>query len=102
MIHVLATIQTTASDRDKLIAAFEKLRPQVLAEPGCFEYVTAIDLATPLDAQSPLRDDVVMMIEKWESLKHLEDHLAAPHMDAFREANSGIIKGLTLQVLSPA
>lgn len=102
MIHVVAAITTTAEGRDQLIAAFKQLIPQVRAEQGCLEYDTAVDLATGLPTQAPVRHDVLMVVEKWESLDALKAHLDAPHMVAFREANAHLLKGLSLQVLTPA
>lgn len=101
MIHVIAAISTTPEGRDELIAAFAKLIPLVRAEQGCIEYSTAIDLATGLPTQAPTRDDVLVVVEKWESLEALQVHLDAPHMIAFREANAHLLKGLSLQVLAP-
>jgi quinol monooxygenase YgiN len=101
VIHVLATITATAGNRQALIAAFDKLRPEVLAEAGCIEYGTAVNMPTPIAAQQPLDDDTLMVVEKWASLDHLQAHLAAPHMEAFRTAHAGLIAGIVLQVLAP-
>lgn len=101
MIHVIAALTTTPGKRANLIAAFDKLRPEVLAEEGCIEYGTAVDVATPIGAQEPLRDDVLMVVEKWESIAALEAHLAAPHMEQFRTNTADIVTGISLQVLEP-
>ena len=101
MIHVIATLNTAPGKRDELIAAFNQLAPQVHAEQGCIEYGTAVDVATPIGAQEPLRENVVMVVEKWESIAALEAHLAAPHMDEFRTSMSEVITGISLQILEP-
>ncbi|WP_442484338.1 putative quinol monooxygenase [Aeoliella sp. SH292] len=101
MIHVIATITTQPGKRDELIAAFKKLAPEVHAEDGCIEYGTAVDIATPIAAQVSLRDDVVTVVEKWESIPALEAHLAAPHMEAFRNSMGDVITGISIQVLEP-
>lgn len=102
MIHVLAAISTAPGKRDQLLAAFKELAPKVHAEEGCIEYRTAVDVATPLGAQVALRDNVVVVIEKWESILDLEAHLAAPHMEEFRKSMSDVITDISLQVLQPA
>lgn len=102
MIHVIAALSTAPGKRDQLIEAFQSLAPQVHAEEGCIEYATAVDVATPIDAQAPLRDDVLMVVEKWESIEALEAHLSAPHMEAFRSEHGDLITGISLQVLEPA
>lgn len=102
MIHVIAALSSAPGKRDELIAAFEKLAPEVHAEEGCIEYGTAVDVETPIGAQEPLRGDVLMVVEKWESIAALEAHLAAPHMEKFRSDTADIVTGLSLQVLKPA
>lgn len=101
MIHVIAALTTAPGKRDELIAAFRELIPQVHAERGCIEYGTAVDVATPIDAQGPLREDVLMVVEKWESIAALEAHLAAPHMDRFFAAMADILTDIRVQVLEP-
>ncbi len=103
MIHVIAALSTAPGRRNDLLALFAKLSPTVHAEEGCMEYGTAIDRATPFgEMQEPIRDDVVVVIEKWESMEALQAHLAAPHMVEFRSKTSEIVTGLKLQVLQPA
>ncbi len=102
MIHVIATLSTAPGKRDELIAAFQQLPPKVRAEQGCIEYGATMDVATPIAAQQPLRDEVVVVVEKWEGIPALEAHLAAPHMEEFRSAMSQVISGIALQVLQPA
>lgn len=102
MIHVIATLTTVPGKRDQLIAAFKELAPKVHAEQGCIEYGAAVDVATPIGAQQPLRDDVLMVVEKWESISALEAHLAAPHMEEFRASMGEVITDISLQILTPA
>jgi quinol monooxygenase YgiN len=101
MIHVIATIQTATGRRDDFLAAFGELVPDVLAEAGCIEYGPAIDLSTAASSQ-PARDDVVMVIEKWQSVDALLAHLKAPHMVRYRDRMKDIVKGVDIRVLEPA
>ena len=80
MIHVIASIEIQSGERDAFLEAFHEIVAPVRAEQGCIEYGPAIDLATDIPAQSPVRSDVVTVVEKWESLEHLKAHLDAPHM----------------------
>lgn len=102
MIHVIAAITTAPGKRDELISAFNALSPKVHAEQGCIEYNTAVDVATNIGANAPLREDLLMVIEKWESVEDLEAHLAAPHMDEFRSSMAEVITSIKLQILEPA
>ena len=102
MIRLIATIETAAGRRDNFLAIFRRLVPKVLAENGCIEYAPAVDLPTSIKAQRPPRDDVVIVIEAWESVEALEQHLVAPHMLEYRRSVEGLVKHVDLQVLTPA
>ena len=102
MIHVIATITAKPGKRPQLIAAYEKLVPEVLAEQGCLAYGPAVDVDSGLSAQPAVRPDVVVIVEQWQTLDSLRAHLEAPHMIAFREANGPIIVSFEFSVLQPA
>ena len=102
MIHVIATIELHPNRRDDFLAEFRKIVPLVLAEPGCLEYGPAVDAPTDIPAQHFRGADVVTIVEKWESVGHLEQHLVAPHMHAYRPKVKEMITKTTLVILSPA
>jgi quinol monooxygenase YgiN len=102
MIHVLATIELQPNQRQAFLAEFHKLMPKVRAEQGCLEYGPAVEITTPISIQSPPRADIVLVIEKWDSVAALEAHLAAPHMADYRAATAEMVRSVTLQVLEPA
>jgi len=102
MIHVIATIELNEGCRNAFLDEFHKLVPDVLAEDGCLEYGPTVDVETDLPPQLPLRDDVVTIMEKWESVDALKEHLGQPHMAEYKEATQDLTKGVTLQVLQPA
>lgn len=102
MVHVIARIESRPGKRAELLSEFHKIVPQVHAEDGCIEYGPAIDVDSGIAAQQPLGPDAFLVIEKWESLDHLQAHLAAPHMAAYREAVQDLVDRVTLHVLSPA
>ena len=102
MIHVIAVIEVAAGRRAEFLAEFQKLVPLVHAEQGCLEYGPAVDAQTDLAVQKPMGPNVVVVVEKWESLQALEAHLAAPHMAAYREQVKELVTGATIHVLEPA
>ena len=102
MIHVIATIELKPGTRDDFLAEFHRLVPLVLAEVGCLDYGPTADVASGLSAQGPVRPDVVTVVERWSSLDHLRDHLAAPHMASYREKVKDFVVGTTLAILEPA
>ena len=76
--------------------------PHVLAEDGCVRYEPSVDVSTGIPVQGELRDDVITVVESWESLGHLQAHLTAPHMASYRERVKDLVIGASLQVVSPA
>jgi quinol monooxygenase YgiN len=101
MIYVIATVEVRPGKRDAFLTEFHKNIQNVRAEKGCLEYGPTVDVKTDIKAQIPLRDNVVTIVEKWESLQALQTHLVAPHMTAYRERVKDIVAGVTLQILEP-
>ncbi len=102
MIHVIATIEVKPGKRDAFLAEFHRIMPLVHAEAGCIEYGPSVDVASGLLMQGPLRENIAVIIEKWESLAALKAHTQAPHMAEYRVAVKDLVVGVTLQVLQPA
>lgn len=101
MIHVIALIEVTPGRRDEFLAKFRDLVPKVRAEKGCLEYGPTVDLPSALTAQTPVGDHMVVVVEKWDSVQALEDHLAAPHVLAYRQTVEDIVVDVTIHVLEP-
>ena len=101
MIFVIATIEVKPGKREAFLAEFHRNVPNVRAEKGCVEYGPTVDAKTDIKAQIPLRENVVTIVEKWESLQALHAHLAAPHMATYRERVKDYVAGVTLQILEP-
>src|SRR5436305_1536202 len=102
MIHVIATIEVVPGRREAVLAEFHRIVPLVRAEDGCLDYGPAVDVASGIPAQIPLRADVLTIVEKWASLDALHAHSQAPHMQEYRVRVKDLVKRLTLQILEPA
>lgn len=102
MIHVIATIEVAAGKRAAFLAEFHRIVPPVRAEQGCIEYGPTVDVVSNIPVQGPLRENVVTVIEKWESLDALKAHLTAPHMIEYRLRVKDLVVGVGLQVLESA
>ena len=102
MIHVIATVEVHPGKRESFLAEFRKIMPLVKAEVGCIEYGPAVDVAAGLPVPTSLRENVVVIVEKWENLDCLKNHLQAPHMIAYRPKVKDFVKETKLQVLAPA
>jgi quinol monooxygenase YgiN len=102
MIHVIATIELEKGCRDHFLGILKENIPQVLTEKGCRSYAPAVDADSGLPGQAALREDVVTIIEAWDSLDHLRAHLKAPHMLSYRNKVQGMVRNVGLQVLASA
>lgn len=100
MIIVLAAIKVKPEKRAEFIEIFKANVPNVLAEDGCIEYCPTIDIETGLPPQSK-DENVVTIVEKWESTKALHAHLVAPHMLAYKQDVADMVEGMDLKVLQP-
>ena len=98
MINVIASIRVKAGRLQNFIEIFKSNVTNVREEKGCIEYFPAVDIEADLPPQI-LDENVVTIIEKWESLEALRDHLAAPHMLAYKEKAKGIVEGISVKVL---
>jgi quinol monooxygenase YgiN len=101
MINVIASIRVKSGRLSEFLEIFKSNVPSVRDERGCIEYFPAVDIDADLPPQS-LDENVVTIIEKWESPEALHDHLNAPHMLAYKEKVKGIVENVSLKVLREA
>ena len=98
MINVIASIRVKAGRLPEFVEIFKSNVPNVREERGCIEYFPTVDINADLPPQS-MDENVVTIIEKWESLDALRDHLIAPHMLSYKEKVKDMVEGLSLKVL---
>ena len=98
MIHVIASIRVKAGRLSEFLEIFKSNVPSVTEERGCIEYFPAVDIDADLPPQI-LDENVVTVIEYWDSLDALRDHLATPHMLAYKEKVKGIVEDISIKVL---
>jgi quinol monooxygenase YgiN len=101
MIHVIATITVKPGQREAFLAEFHRIVPLVHAEAGCIEYGPTVDVASGIAVQGPLRANVAVIIENWESLDALKAHTHAPHMADYRVRVKDYVESVQLQILAP-
>lgn len=70
-IHLLVLIEVQSGKHQQQIQAFAKLKPQVLAEPGCLQYDLFTDAAD---------ENKFVLIEQWTSQATLDAHDLTAHM----------------------
>lgn len=101
MIYVIAKIELNAGCKDDFLKIFNSNIPNVRAEKGCITYVPTADADSGIPVQEKLRPDVITIVEAWDDLDALHQHLKAPHMATYREAAKDLVKQVTIRVLQP-
>lgn len=100
MITVVASIELKPNSKSQFLEHFLEIVPAVHQETGCQEYYPAIDVDSGIPSQSK-NEDSVTILEKWDSLEALRDHLVAPHMTAYRDKIQDLVTSVSLKILQP-
>ena len=101
MIYVIATIELNQGCQEDFLKILLTNVPKVRAEKGCVTYDPNVDVDSGIPIQAELRSDTVTIMEAWESLDDLHQHLKAPHMAAYRDKVKDLVKQVNIQVLKP-
>ncbi|MCT4702621.1 antibiotic biosynthesis monooxygenase [Enterobacteriaceae bacterium H20N1] len=103
MLTVIAEIRTRPGQhhRKNVVDAFAKIIPIVLEEEGCFGYAPLVDHNAQVAFQTTAPDSI-FMVEKWESVAHLEAHLATPHMKNHSAAVKDDVLDIHIHILEDA
>jgi len=102
MIYVIATVELNQGGKEKYLAELKQVTPSVLKEKGCLEYGPTVDVPTGIPIQVPQRENVVTLIERWESVDALKAHLSQPHFLEYRERVKDVMKSVSIQALTTA
>lgn len=98
MIHVIASISIQKGTQEEIRKIYESFVPQVEKEQGCLMYCPTVDFQTDIHTQTQ-DQNLVTIIEKWESIEAFNAHLNAPHVLQFREDIKGIVEKVSIKVL---
>ena len=101
MINVIASIKVKPEQLTRFIAIFKANTPKVLEEEGWIEYAATVDKNTPIPIQE-IDPCIVTIIEKWQSLDHLNAHLEAPHMLEYKVEVTDMVEAVSLKILQDA
>lgn len=98
MIHVIASITVKPGKREEFIDIFMDTLPAIYNEAGCIEYMLTVDVDTGSDIQEK-DENVVTVIEKWESLDASNVHFSSPHMAQLYRDIQDLTDEIRIQVL---
>jgi len=71
MLLVAARCRVHLEHCEDFALQVERIIPLVRAEPGCFRYELHANV---------FEEGLFVFCEEWDSQKHLDDHIATPHM----------------------
>ena len=98
MINVIASIRVKSNRILEFIEIFKSNVPAVLKEVGCKDYSPTVDIDANLPPQG-LDKNIITVIEKWESLEALHNHLKSSHMQLYMEKVKDMVEDLSIKVL---
>ncbi len=98
MINVIASINVKQGRLSEFLKIFKSNVPNVLKEKGCIEYFPAVDTPTGLAPQE-MNENVVTILERWDSVEDLKRHLTSPHMIEYFEKTGDIVENMSIKVL---
>ncbi len=90
-LTILAQITAAAGHEDHVRRELEKLIPITRAERGCLQYDLHADNTKP---------GFFVFYETWESRALWQDHMNAPHLQAYMAATEGAVQDFTLNELT--
>lgn len=101
MLTVVAEICIKPGRRQAVLDAINTVIPLVLAEEGCHQYDALVDhqAQVPWKHNSP---DSIFMLEQWTSLRHLEQHQQAAHMETHRARIKNDVQDVKILILEAA
>ena len=65
------------------------------------EYSATVDFPTEVPIQET-NENIVTIVEKWETFPHLEAHFTAPHMQEYKAKVEGMVEDVSLKILEDA
>ena len=101
MIHVIAAVELKPGASEVYLEKFRANVAKVKAEDGCIAYGATVDVDSGIPIQVGPRENVVTIVEQWESLDALHAHLKTPHMAAYQKQTQDLVASVSLQVLKP-
>lgn len=99
MIEVITEFSCLPGQRQRVLDAALALQSAVQDEVGCLGYSPLLDVPASLPEQV-LDGEGVVLIEQWQSLKHLHAHLTSPHQLEFESQTAEAVRQVRQRVLT--
>lgn len=92
MIFVIATLKTTAKDRNALLEATRPCIAETQKETGCLFYDLHTSISDP---------ETLVFVERWQDRESLEAHFRSPHLAAWKEVAGPMIVDTSVEIITP-
>ena len=100
MICMIYGITLAPGRRGDYLKEFGRIRNEVRRQHGCIEYEIYVD-STDTRFDNQRRDNVAVIVEKWESIESLQAHGQTRVMDDFRQRVKSLKLVSEYQLLTP-
>jgi quinol monooxygenase YgiN len=101
MIYGVVTIRVKPGKMSEFVQFFKANAAIVEREKGCRRYMLTADVESGMPVQV-IDGDVVTLLEEWESMDAVREHLAAPHMAAYFEKEKKLVNDVAVRMLQEA
>jgi quinol monooxygenase YgiN len=101
MVYVYASVQVKKGRVQDFIKLFKTYSAEVKKEPGCIDYLPAVDLNTGSPFQTK-DENSVYIIEKWKDMGSLGVHLNSPAFQKEQEKEKDMVEGVMIKIMQEA
>jgi quinol monooxygenase YgiN len=94
MIYVVVMVRVKKGRAKEFIDMFKTVATKVRLEKGCIRYLPTVDASSaPPDS---VDENIVTILEQWETAEALNNHMATPHMKDFFEKQKEFVEGVSI------
>ena len=99
MICMIYRVTLVPGMRNDYLNEFRRISTEVRTQKGCVEYDIFVD-STDLRFDNVRRDDLAMILEKWECIEDLQEHSRSEVMNSFRARTKDLRVGSDYELLT--
>jgi len=101
MIYGVVSVRVKPGKLQAFLDLFKSNAVTVRQEKGCIKYIPLVDLETPAPIQV-IDKNVVTILEMWETMEDLNNHMASPHMAVYFKKEKEFVEAVSLKQLQEA
>jgi quinol monooxygenase YgiN len=94
MVHVIVMVKVKEGRADDFVRLFKSVASIVEKEKGCVQYIATVD--APDAPPDTIDKNMVTILEKWECVEDIQNHMGTPHMKEFFEKQNALIEGVSV------